>query len=62
MEREIIRELMRVKHIDEKRNYRELRRIRESIRDWVRREVGRKRYNTIIKKLKAQLEHIKKKT
>ena len=49
MEREVTRELMRIKHLDEKRNYRELRRIRETIRDWIRKELGRKRYNTLMR-------------
>ena len=61
MEREIIIELMRIKYIDEKRNYRELRRIRETIRDWVRKELGRRKYNTIMEKLTTQLDIIKHK-
>ena len=54
--RQVLVEIMRVKHIDEKRYYRECKRIRESLRDFLRMRFGRKRYNKIIESLKEHLE------
>ena len=41
-------ELMRVKLTDEKRFYRESKKIRETIRDFVRLKFGRRRYNNLM--------------
>ena len=48
---------MRVKCIDESRNYRENKRIREIVRDLVRRREGRKRYDRLMDGLKRSLEY-----
>ena len=59
--RETLLELMKVKYIDEKRYYRECKRIREKIRDIVRETIGRRAYDRLIKKLKDNVELQKRK-
>ena len=54
--RKYLIELMRVKLTDEKRFYRESKKIREAIRDFVRVKFGRKRYNKLMEKIKESLE------
>ena len=51
---------MRVKYIDESRNLREKKRIRETIRDWIRKRIGRRKYNKLIEKIGASMEQRKK--
>ena len=46
--RQALVEIMRVKLTDEKRFYRECKRTREVIRDFLRKKLGRKRYNNLI--------------
>ena len=47
---------MRVKLTDEKRFYKETKRIRGALRDYVRTKFSRKQYNTIMEKIKAPLD------
>ena len=54
--RKTLIEIMKVKLTDEKRCYREHKKIREAIRDYVRRKFGRKYYNTLLEKMKPSLE------
>ena len=49
-------EIMKVKLTDEKRFYRECRKVRETLRDYVRRNFGRKYYTKQMEKLKPSLE------
>ena len=58
--RQVLKEIMRIKLTDEKRHYRECRRIRECIRNYTRKKFGRKRYNRVMEKLKESLESIKR--
>ena len=57
--RQVLTELMRVKLIDEKRYYREVKRTREVIRDFLRKRLGRKKYDKLIEDIKPALEKIK---
>ena len=57
LSREILLELMRVKYIDERRNLRENKRIRETMRDWIRKREGRRRYDRLMEKIKQSLDH-----
>ena len=52
--REALMSLMEVKHKDERRHYRECIKIRECIRDWVRKQFGRGRVKTLFSKLKSR--------
>ena len=54
--REALIQIMRIKLMDEMRFYRESKRIRETIRDYIRRKFGRRRYNSIIEKIKQAME------
>ena len=54
--RKYLVDLMRVKLTDEKRYYRESKKIRESIRDFVRKKVGRRKYGILMEKIKQTLE------
>ena len=47
-------ELMRVKLVDEKRYYRECKKIRERLRDTVREKTGRRSYDNLMRKLKLK--------
>ena len=49
-------ELMRIKLTDEKRYYRESKKIRETVRDYVRRRLGRRQYDSIMEKIKISEE------
>ena len=55
MGREIMIELMRVKFMDERKNLRENKRLRETTRDWIRKRIGRKKYDRLMDKLKKSL-------
>ena len=54
--REALIQIMRIKLMEEMRFYRESKRIRETIRDYIRRKFGRRRYNSIIEKIKQAME------
>ena len=51
---------MRVKLVDEKRHYRECKKNREKIRDIVRRKLGRRGYDILMRKLKLKLDYHKR--
>ena len=50
--RDALLELMRIKWMDEKRYYREYKRIRETVRDWTRRKIGRRKFDRQMETLK----------
>ena len=54
--RETLIELMHVKLIDEKRYYRECKKIRETVRNFLRKELGRKKYDYLMKKIKEKID------
>ena len=54
--REVLMELMKVKLVDEKRYYREYSRLRHKLRDWLRQNVGRKKYNSLMENIKKRIE------
>ena len=59
MGRKFLIDLMRVKLTDEKRYYKECKKIREVLRDFVRKKLGRRQFNTIMEKMKGSLDSIK---
>ena len=46
----------RVKLVDERRYYREFNRLRDRVRDTLRQEIGRRKYNRLIEKINKKLE------
>ena len=54
--REALMSLMEIKHKDERRNYRECAKVKEQIKDWMRKKLGRGKVKTILVKLN-QLHH-----
>ena len=57
LEREVILEMMKLKVKDERRNLKELRKIREQIRDYMKRKIGRIKYKRIMEKLGCSLDY-----
>ena len=60
MGRDSLMELMRVKWMDEKRYYREYKKIREKVRDWTRCKIGKRRYDRQMAIIKRKIEKTKK--
>ena len=60
MGREMLLELMRIKYKDERRHLRETKRIRETLRDWIRKRIGRRKYDRLMEKIKGSLEYRKR--
>ena len=58
--REALIELMRVKLADERRYYRECKKIREKVRDIVREKIGRRAYDKLMRKLKDKVDFHKR--
>ena len=58
--RQSLLEIMRIKYMDEKRNLRECKQLREALRDFVRREKGRRQYNHVMEKIKQILDKRKR--
>ena len=56
MGRKFLIEIMRVKYKDELRYYRECKKLRESLRDYLRKKYGRQKYNKLMDKIKDSLE------
>ena len=54
--REAILDLMRIKMVDERRYYRECKRVRERIRDIVPEKIGKRGYDNLMRKLKIKIE------
>ena len=54
LEREALMGLMKVKHNDEKRYYRECVRVKEQIKDWIRKRIGRGKFRTMMENLKRK--------
>ena len=50
--REALIGLMKVKHRDEKRHHHECIRVKEQVKDWLRKQFGRGRVKTVLEKLK----------
>ena len=61
MEREALLDLMRLKSKDEKRYYREIKEVKEGLRDWIRKKFKRRKYNNLMEKMKNELENRKNK-
>ena len=56
LERDTLLDLMKVKYSDEKRYHRECVRVREEIKDWLKKKLGRGKYKTILGKVKKREE------
>ena len=60
LERDTLLDLMKVKYSDEKRYHRECVRVREEIKDWLKKKLGRGKYKTILGKVKKREEKRKR--
>ena len=56
MGRSSLMELMRVKWMDEKRYYREYKKIREKTRNWTRQKIGKRKYDRQMAIIKKKIE------